>query len=384
MPAGMRDEYDVIVVGAGPGGAVCAATLAARGASVLVVDRKRPGWHKPCGGGVPEACFVRHDIPVALGFANPGVRIVDARRRETVAPLPYRDVYRNVFDEHLAERARRAGAEVVFEAPVTGLARDGDGFVVATRRGESRARYLVGADGCGSLVRRSLFGEQLRDEACAVAVEYWFRVPHGLSSLDFFVEPALLPTGYVYVFPKEPGVLAIGIAGVGIERPRAVLGALLALPRYQALVGDAPVEAVHGGRIPYRHLARLREDRLLLVGDAAGLNTPIVFAGIPVALESGRMAGALIAEARATGSDAPLARYTADDLRAASPGFAVCHAYYDHLLARGRPPGFAALARRFLARPRVLPRVYAIWRALGRMVAGLDLERLAAVGGAGL
>lgn len=380
----MRDEYDVIVVGAGPGGSVCAATLAARGASVLVVDRKRPGWHKPCGGGVPEACLVRHDIPVALGFASPRVRVVDARRRETVAPLRYRDVYRNVFDEHLAERARRAGAEVVFEAPVTGLARAGEGFVVATRKGESRARYLVGADGCGSLVRRALFGEQLRDGACAVAVEYWFRVEHGLRSLDFFVEPALLPTGYVYVFPKEPGVLAIGVAGVGIARPRAVLDAVLRLPRYRALVGDAAVDAVHGGRIPYRHLSRLREGRLLLVGDAAGLNTPIIFAGIPVALQSGRMAGALIAEARATGSDAPLSRYTAERLRAASPGFAVCHAYYEQLLLRGRPPGFAALARPFLARPRWLPRVYAIWRSLGRLVEGLDVERMAAVAGAGL
>lgn len=374
----MRAQYDVIVVGAGPGGAVCAGRLAARGAQVLLVDKKRPGWHKPCGGGIPESVFARHDVPASLGFASPRVQVVDRHRRASVTPVRYRDVYRNTFDEHLAERARRAGADVVFEAPVRELWRAGDAFVVRTDRGTCRGHYLVGADGCDSIVRRRLFGERLRDDMCAVAVEYWFRVRHRVASLDFFVEPGVLGTGYAYVFPKDDGVLAVGVAGVDIASPRPLLDRLLALPRYRALVGDAPIAAVHGGRIPYRHLSRLREGRLLLVGDAAGLNTPIVFAGIPVALQSGRLAGDLIARALAAGSDAPLARYTVDTLRADSPGFAVCHAYYDLLLAGRRPPPFAALARGFLRRPHLLPRVYMMWRALGRLVDGLDLERLSA------
>lgn len=374
----MKAQYDVIVVGAGPGGAVCAERLAARGASVLLVDKKHAGWHKPCGGGIPEAVFGKYGVPTGLGFANPRVRVVDRHRRASVTPLRYRDVYRNAFDEHLADRARRAGADVEFDAPVRDMRRVGDAFVVRTARGTSRANYLVGADGVNSAVRRQLFGEPLRDDQCAVALEYWYRVRHRRSSLDFFIEPGVLDTGYAYVFPKDDGVLAIGLSGVDIASPRSVLDRLVALPRYRALVGDAPIDAVHGGRIPYRHLSRLREGRLLLVGDAAGLNTPIVFAGIPVALQSGRLAGDLIARSLATRSDAPLEHYTVDTLRAASPGFAACHAYYDLLLAGRRPPAFTALARRFLTRPHLLPRIYRIWRALGRLVDGLDLDRLTA------
>ncbi len=374
----MQAQYDAIVVGAGPGGAVCAATLAARGVKVLLLVKKRPGWHKPCGGGLPEALFARYDVPTALGFATSRVRVVDRHEREAVAPLRYRDVYRNVFDEHLAGQASRAGADVVFDAAVTELWRAGAGFVVRTSKGTSRASYLVGADGCSSVVRRQLFSEPLRDETCAIAVEHWYRVRHGLVSLDFYVEPGLLATGYAYVFPKDDGVLAIGIAGVGITRPREVLGRLLATPRYRALVGDAPVDAMHGARIPYRHLSQIQEGRLLLVGDAAGLNTPIVFAGIPVALQSGRLAGLAIAQAIARRSDEPLTRYNPAALRAASPGFAICHAYYDLLLAEGRPPAFMTLARRFLASPHLLPRLYMIWRMLGRLVDGLDVARMIA------
>ena len=235
----------------------------------------------------------------------------------------------------------------------------------------------MGADGCMSAVRRKLFSEQLAEESCAIAVEHWYRVPHGIRSLDFYIEPEILRTGYAYVFPKDPEVLVIGLAGVGIDTPRAVLDRMLELPRYRALTRGAPVEAVHGARIPYRHLSRLRDGRLLLVGDAAGLNTPIIFAGIPIALQSGRLAGRLCATALRLGSDLPLAGYTVEAMQWLSPAFTACHAYYEHLVAERRPPSFPWLARRFALRPHKLPQVYVMWNALNRLVDGLDLERMA-------
>jgi geranylgeranyl reductase family protein len=287
----MREQYDVVIVGGGPAGATCARELAVHRASVLLIDKKNPGWHKPCGGGIPEVMFEPFQVPTTLGFATPKVRVVDAGQRRLNIPMRYRTVYRDRFDEHLAARARDAGAEVLFDTTLLDVERTDTGFFVRTPHGTCQARYLVGADGCMSTVRRKLFPEQLAESMCAIAVEHWYRVPHGITSLDFFVEPAILDTGYVYVFPKDPGLLVIGIAGIAVEKPRAVLERLLELPRYRALTGDAPVAAVHGARIPYRHLSRLRDGRLLLIGDAAGLNTPIIFAGIPIALQSGRLAG---------------------------------------------------------------------------------------------
>jgi len=381
----MREQYDVVIVGAGPSGTTCARELAAHDASVLLIDKKSPGWHKPCGGGIPEVMFEPFEVPTALGFATAKVRVVDARQRELNIPMRYRTVYRDRFDEHLAAQAREAGAEVSFDTTLLDVERADPGFLVRTSRGSCRAKYLVGADGCMSTVRRKLFPEQLAESMCAIAVEHWYRVPHGITSLDFFVEPAILDTGYAYVFPKDPGLLVIGIAGIGVEKPRAVLERLLELPRYRALTGDAPVAAVHGARIPYRHLSRLRDGRLLLIGDAAGLNTPIIFAGIPIALQSGRLAGEALAAALAANSDAPLDRYTLDALRTKSLGFLICHAFYGHLLAHGRAPSFGQIARLLWTRPLTLPRAFVVYRALCRFVDGLDLVRMgaSAAGGPG-
>jgi geranylgeranyl reductase family protein len=373
----MRTQCDVLVVGAGPAGTTCAETVARSGASVVVLDKKSAGWHKPCGGGIPETAFAKFDLPLSLGFATPAVRVFDRKGEETRTTFPYRDVYRNVFDEHLAERARQAGAEVVFNASVQEIERTAIGFRATTAHGSCEAKYLVAADGCMSMVRRRLFPEELREEMLAVAVEYWYRIPHGVTSLDFFVEPQLLDTGYAYVFPKGPDLLVIGIAGVGIDKPRLVLDKLLTQPRYRSLVGEAPIEAVHGARIPYRHLSRFRDGRLLLVGDAAGLNTPIIFAGIPVALQSGRLAGRLLAKALSTGSDAPLDGFTPDAMRRLSSGFTACHAYYDYLVEHRRTPSFGFLARRLLSRPHKLPQTYVLWRSLNRLVEGLNLDRIA-------
>lgn len=373
----MREQYDVIVVGGGPSGTTCARALAARGAAVLVIDKKSPGWHKPCGGGIPDMMFAPFGVPKALGFSTPLVRVLDAHRREMRIPMAYHTVYRDRFDEHLAERAQQAGAEVMFDTMLLDVERADPGFVVKTSRGTCRSRYLVGADGCMSTVRRKLFPEQLPESMCAIAVEHWYRVAHGITSLDFFVEPEILGTGYAYVFPKDPGLLVVGIAGIAVDKPRAVLERLLDLPRYRRLVGDTPVAAVHGARIPYRHLSRLHDGRLLLVGDAAGLNTPIIFAGIPIALQSGQLAGEAIAAALAARSDAPLDRYNLDALRAGSLGFLICHAFYDHLLQHRRPPPFVSIARLLWRRPQVLPRAFVIHRALLRLIDGLDLVRMA-------
>ena len=84
----MREQYDVIVVGGGPSGTTCARALAARGAAVLVIDKKSPGWHKPCGGGIPDMMFAPFGVPKALGFSTPLVRVLDAERVTVINMTP--------------------------------------------------------------------------------------------------------------------------------------------------------------------------------------------------------------------------------------------------------------------------------------------------------
>jgi geranylgeranyl reductase family protein len=368
--------YDVIIVGAGPSGAECARVLGECGARVLLLDKKRPGWHKPCGGGISERALRLFDVPLSLAFETAGVRVFDRRGRPAAAPIPFYDVRRDRFDEFLARDAAARGVEVRLEAAVRELRRTADGFEVEARGETFRASYLVGADGFSSTVRERLFGERLDTRCAAVAIEGWYEWDHGERHLDFFIEPELVPLGYAYAFPRDDRTIAIGIAGLEIDRPREVLGCLLALPRYARLTGGREPAAVHGARIPYRPLSRVREGRLLLCGDAAGLNTPLIFAGIPIALRSGHIAGALLGEAIRRGDDGPLAGYTLSAIAAASWSFRACHAYWDHLVARGEPPGVLPFLVETCRSAREILGLYVSWRMLNRMSASIDPERV--------
>jgi geranylgeranyl reductase family protein len=371
-------SYDVIIVGAGPSGAQCARVLASSGARVLMLDKKRSGWHKPCGGGVSEIALRNHEIPLSFAFATEGVRIVDGAGAASVAPIPFYDVRRNELDEFLSGDAAARGAEVRLETMVQSLARTDEGFAVETKDGTYHASYLVGADGFTSTVRDRLFSEKIDVRAAAIAIEYWFEHDHGVRHLDFYIEPELLPLGYAYAFPKDPRTIAVGIAGLEIERPRELLDRFFELPRYRALAGPNPHVAVHGARIPYKPLSRLREGRLLLTGDAAGLNTPIAFAGIPIALVSGRILGRLLSEAIRTKSDAPLDGYTLDAVAAESSAFRACHAYWRYLTHEGRLPSFEEFFAETTRDPSDQMILYVTWDMLQKLSGSLDLARLRA------
>jgi geranylgeranyl reductase family protein len=372
-----RNSYDVIIVGAGPSGAQCARTLAGSGAKILMLDKKKPGWHKPCGGGVSVMALGNYEIPTSLGFETAGVRIFDAAGDVSVGPLPFYDMRRNVFDEYLSGDAAARGVDVRLETTVHRMERTDEGdFNVETRDGTFNARYLVGADGVSSTVRDRLFSEKFNATTAAIALEYWFEWDHGVRHLDFYVEPDLLPLGYSYAFPKDAGTIAVGIAGLQIEHPREILELLLELPRYKALTGPNLRTATHGARIPYTPVSRLREGRLLLVGDAAGLNTPIAFAGIPIALVSGRIAGNALAEAIRSGNDADLDAYTLDAVAGASFAFRGCHAYWRLLCKHGSLPSFQEFFAEAGRDPNQEMVLYLTWDMLTKLSGGLDLRRL--------
>ena len=290
--------FDIAVIGGGPAGAWAARQLAAGGARVALVDGSHPR-EKPCGGGVTGRALERIGsavaslaaaVPIATAaFAHQGTRAVvrlsaDGERRRLAV------VSRRVFDQHLMQLAEEAGA-VLHPMRAVDVTRTDGSWRIAMRGGSIiHARWIIGADGPGSLVRRRVSRAFSREDL-SIASGYYV---HGVSSQQIEIAFEANPPGYLWSFPR-PDHLAVGVCAQADDTsPRALL----------ALASTWLDRNVRGGRreryswpIPSLRVETLQRERpggdgWMLIGDAAGLVDPITREGIFFALTSADLAAA--------------------------------------------------------------------------------------------
>jgi geranylgeranyl reductase family protein len=302
------EQWDVIVVGAGPAGA--AAALAARRtdahARVLLLDAHDFPRDKVCGDGIaPHAFDVLEELgvdrdrltagtmPVTwLRLRSPGG--VEARRpmQRTARVVP-----RVVFDHRLVRAAVAAGA-VLRRRRVRSLAPWADGVLVD---GDLPGRVVIGADGAESAVRRALGVAAPRAGTVAIALRGYVPADPWPAGEQLLTMARAHWPAYAWVFPIGDGRANVGYGELLTGRPptRAQLET-----RLRALLPDARVGELRGHRLP---LSTGRPDvghgRVLLAGDAAALINPLTGEGIYYAVLSGSLAGA------AAVSDHPAASY---------------------------------------------------------------------------
>ena len=283
-------RFDAIVVGAGPAGSTTAYRLARAGARVCLLDRARFPRDKPCGGGltlraVRQLPFsVETVVEERVATLELGLRYGKRWSGHAAEPLVLM-TQRRRLDEFLAHRAAEAGAELRDDAKVTAV--DPAGAVtVAGERLE--ADVVVGADGANGIASRAL---GLVAPAYGVALEG--NVAYSHVSRERFggravVELGVVPGGYAWVFPKGDHV-NVGVGGWESEGPklRARLKELCAAFE----IDESEVHQLRGHRLPMRGATRRPVgDRLLLVGDAAGIVDPLSGDGMYEAFVSGRLA----------------------------------------------------------------------------------------------
>jgi geranylgeranyl reductase family protein len=321
----------LVVVGAGPAGAVTALFAARSGLDVLLIDKRRFPRDKICGDaiarkslgvvrelGVDYSDAIREPVSRAVLSSPAGHRIdVDLSTRDE--PAPHLVCRREFFDDVLV-RAARSRLDVWEDTSVTDLVRDGSKVrgVVCRRDGvdhEVRAGAVVGADGYNSIVARRL-GVYSHDPRWYVATRGYYR---GLDVAPQTVEVHFvnetLP-GFLWIFPTGDGIANVGLGLVHSDikkrrvRLRDVHEAVLSLPRFRARFARASrIGDVHGWNLPTPDFSRtLSGDGFLLAGDAAGLVDPFSGEGIGNAVVSGQVAAAMSEEMLRGGSSAP---YTA-------------------------------------------------------------------------
>ena len=343
MPSLRTLKADVAVVGAGPSGSAAATYLARDGVSVLVLERAHFPREKVCGDGLtPRAVTTLAELGVEEQLRSLGyhpfsrIRIVSSWGESVVAGFPEYGkggqhgyvVPRIVLDKLVMESARTAGAQVLEDTEVLALEQEANGRSDAVLRARSaageemrvEARAIIAADGShGSFSRTILGAERVRPDGMAIR-----GYAEGVRDLDgllhFFIDPALLPGGYGWIFPSSHPAEPVNI-GVGLTTAQLKKKGLRLTQHLDAFLSSDSLARRHVEDIRFvtrpaacpvligaKHGRRTFRG-VLFVGDVAHLVDPLSGQGMAYALESGRAAAAAVSLALHTGYRRHLFRY---------------------------------------------------------------------------
>lgn len=299
-------DVDILVVGAGPAGAVAAwhAKQAAPELDVVLLERDRAvGAPVRCAEGVGDAGLREFVIPEGADWVSRRITdVIFEAPDDTQVVLAQCGLGwildRTRFDAFLAAQAAREGAEVLVGAEATGMCRNGDDRwqVRVKERGREdvyRARIVIGADGVETMVGRWAGLDTrvpARDmESCAQYV---------LQDIDFNPDAiylqfstAIAPGGYAWIFPK-----AVGIANVGLGIVALKSDGRNARQYLDDWVGRRFPNGIRtgytvGGVIVHTTIKQTCTDGVMVAGDAGHMINPLSGGGINNAMKAGRLAG---------------------------------------------------------------------------------------------
>jgi flavin-dependent dehydrogenase len=288
-------NVDLAIVGAGFAGLACAEAASTRGLRTTVLDAKPSIGARPHTTGLlVKELADELDVPRRLTRKIHGVRLYSPSGRSIDFHRPgYYFLATNTTGvlEWMARRAGEAGAHVRSASPVRTIQRTGDHLLL---NGEHLARFVVGADGAKSPTARRL-GLDVNSRFLA-GVEAEFEGVNGVDRdfLHVFLDSTIAP-GYIAWVVPGVDVTQVGLA---VSRPhRPDLDAFITRTASIFDFREAKRVGTRAGRIPVGGLLRrIGDARCLLVGDSAGMVSPLTAGGIHTAVHFGRRAGVSIAD----------------------------------------------------------------------------------------
>jgi geranylgeranyl reductase family protein len=289
---------DVVVIGAGPAGSLAASRLAEAGYDVLLIEEHEVvGQPVHCTGLVGADAFSEFDLPRSLVLGEAGaVRFWGARGSVPVdrGPVSAMVIDRAALDQHLATRAIRAGVELQRGCRAERVTVEDRGVRVATNRhGQTiSARAAVLACGASYRFHRALGLGMPAAFLQSAQVE----APFGpLAEIEVRFGRAIAPGGFAWAVPlQRQGASFVRLGLMSQDRSRERFTAFASNVSDRAGLDPSGMPSPRLKMLPLAPVPKTYGDRVVAVGDAAGLVKPTTGGGIYYGLISGGLAAEVL------------------------------------------------------------------------------------------
>ncbi len=296
-------NFDIIIIGAGPGGSVAAKVASENGYSTCILEKEtlgEKGRYKACGGATAWELIDEINYPEdKIG------RVIESLELHHVDGETYSKkgkgavVWRSTFDKFLTDMAVDSGALLKEKELMINIEKVDTFYNISTNREKYTAKYIIAADGVTSPTLKLLNWPFFKSEDLILTITQEMKTTksnidktlgHDTVHLFFGIE-SLIRVGYAWLFPKTERITV----GWGnqinlVKNSREEFRKFLELPFVKLALKNSTMEIFKPHLIPVGLRSKLYEDKVFAIGDSGGIVDPISGKGIPYAMMSGQFA----------------------------------------------------------------------------------------------
>jgi len=276
-------KYDVIIIGAGPGGLQCAEALVQSGKSVLLLEKNKTIGSKVCAGGLTRKGIKLLDPPDEIVGNRFDSIIFRNNKKKTRLLFGENFLYtinREDLGQYQLNKLKNSPVEIRTSSIVTEINKD---CITVNKSEKIRFKYLVGADGSNSMVRRHV---GLKTKFIGVAFQYILPKNDKYKDIEIFLDSKLFNSWYAWIFPHKDHI------SIGTGYFPKISSGRKTRKNFEIWLKRKGIDVSRGRfeacplNCDYRGY---KFDNVFLVGDAAGLVSGFTGEGIYQAVISGEV-----------------------------------------------------------------------------------------------